>query len=535
MPDTHQKPVILAVDDTPENLDVVKGLLAPKYIVKVAISGPMALKIVEKQAPDLILLDIMMPDMNGYEVCKRLKANPDTQDIPVIFLTAMDQTADESSGFDLGAADYITKPVNPPILEARVKTHLALKRSMDDLHKAYSIIKIQKDRMEEELNIGRNIQMSMVPLQFPAFPDRDEFDLHALLKPAREVGGDFYDFFLISENELCVVVGDVSGKGVPAALFMAVTRTMIKTCAADDTSPASIMTRVNDTLSTDNPECMFVTLFLGVCNVKSGEFIYTNAGHNPPYIKRASGEIECIDQLHGPIAGAVGGVSYKQGKLGLKKGDLLYMFTDGVSEAMDIDSNLYGEQRIIDHLSGMDGNEPRIAVDGSGALVEKFAGEAPQSDDITVLAMRFDQDSDLGEIASFDLTIANKMSEISKVIAEFDSFSEKSGIPMPIALKFNLVFDDLLNNIVSYAFPDGGEHKISVHAEKSDDRILLKVEDDGIPFNPFAQEEIVTNLRLEDREIGGLGIHLIKNTMDEVSYRRSKDHNVVTLIKSLSD
>ena len=141
MPDLPAKPVILAVDDTPENLDVVKGILASAYTVKAAINGPMALKIVEKQPPDLILLDIMMPDMNGYEVCKRLKSNPDTRDIPVIFLTAMDQTTDESSGFELGAADYITKPVNPPILEARVKTHLALKQSMDELQKAYRTIK----------------------------------------------------------------------------------------------------------------------------------------------------------------------------------------------------------------------------------------------------------------------------------------------------------------------------------------------------------------------------------------------------------
>jgi sigma-B regulation protein RsbU (phosphoserine phosphatase) len=179
----------------------------------------------------------------------------------------MDQTTDESKGFDLGAADYITKPVNPPILEARVKTHLALKQAMDDLQGAYAVIKRQKDRMQEELNVGHTIQMSMLPLDFPAFPERSEFDLHALLKPAREVGGDFYDFFMISEDELCLVVGDVSGKGVPAALFMAVSQTMIKTASSGDRSPASIMTRVNDALSSDNPASMFVTLFLAIVDI----------------------------------------------------------------------------------------------------------------------------------------------------------------------------------------------------------------------------------------------------------------------------
>ena len=140
MSSSPEKSTILAVDDTPENLDVVKGILGADYVVKAATSGHMALKIAEKQTPDLILLDIMMPEMDGYEVCRRLKENEATKDVPVIFLTAMDQTTDEEHGFELGAADYITKPVNPPILEARVKTHLALKSSMDDLQDAYALI-----------------------------------------------------------------------------------------------------------------------------------------------------------------------------------------------------------------------------------------------------------------------------------------------------------------------------------------------------------------------------------------------------------
>ena len=185
----REKPVVLAVDDTPENLDVVKGILTPEFTVRAATSGKMALKIIEKQQPDIILLDIMMPGMSGYDVCEQLKADPSTRDIPVIFLTAMEQTTDEAKGFELGAADYITKPVNPPILEARVRTHLALKFAMDELQSAYAVIKKQKDRMQEELNVGRDIQMSMLPIEFPPFPDRSEFDLHAILEPAREVGG----------------------------------------------------------------------------------------------------------------------------------------------------------------------------------------------------------------------------------------------------------------------------------------------------------------------------------------------------------
>jgi len=220
----------------------------------------------------------MMPEIDGYEVCRQLKANPETRDIPVIFLTAKGETADEAEGFKLGAADYILKPVNPPLLKARVKTHLALKHNMDELQAAYSVINKQKERMQEELNVGRDIQMSMVPDTIPAFPEHGEFDIYGLLKPAREIGGDFYDYFFIDSDKLCICVGDVSGKGVPAALFMAVTKTLIKSTAGEDHSTASIITRVNDEISQDNPSCMFITLFLGILDIRSGKFSYTNAG-----------------------------------------------------------------------------------------------------------------------------------------------------------------------------------------------------------------------------------------------------------------
>jgi PleD family two-component response regulator len=186
--DEQEKPVVLAVDDTPENLDVVRGILVPEYKVKAVTNGAAALKIAERQPPDIILLDIMMPEMDGYEVCRRLKSNPATEAIPVIFLTAKDQTADEAEGFALGAADYIHKPVNPPILQARVKTHVALKKSIDDLHELSEALATAKERMEIELNVGRDIQHSMLP---DPLPRCSEISLSASMDAAREVGGDF--------------------------------------------------------------------------------------------------------------------------------------------------------------------------------------------------------------------------------------------------------------------------------------------------------------------------------------------------------
>jgi len=381
-----ERPVVLAVDDTPENLDVVKGILTPEYRIKAATNGEAALRIVEKQLPDIILLDIMMPGMNGLEVCRRLKADPRSADVPVIFLTAKDQTEDETEGFELGAADYILKPVNPPILMARVKTHLALKQSRDSLRETSAALARAKERMELELNVGRDIQKSMLPSIVPARP---EITLCASMEAAREVGGDFYDYYMLGDDELCFCVADVSGKGVPSALFMAMSRMLIKSRASDDRMPAKVITRVNAELADDNPECMFVTVFFGVLNLRSGELRYTNAGHNPPLLRRASGAVESICDRHGPVAGIMEDVVYEESALTLQAGDVLLVFTDGVTEAMDLDEQLYGDARLLEAVQSLPGNGAQLMLDRVNASVEEFAAGAEQADDITMIAVQY--------------------------------------------------------------------------------------------------------------------------------------------------
>jgi sigma-B regulation protein RsbU (phosphoserine phosphatase) len=524
------KPVILAVDDTPENLDVVKGILAADYLVKAAINGQMALKIVEKSPPDLILLDIMMPGMSGYEVCEQLKSNPATRDIPVIFLTAMEQTTDEAKGFDLGAADYITKPVNPPILQARVRTHLALKQSMDELQAAYAIIKKHSERMEQELSVGHDIQMSMLPV---TFPEKPEFALHARLQPAREVGGDFYDFFFVDDDKICLVVGDVSGKGVPAALFMAVTKTMLKTQATEDPSPASIITRVNDDLSADNPASMFVTLFIAIVDTRSGEFCYTNAGHNPPYVLRGD-TTECLNQRHGPVLGAVEGVAFRESTGSLHKDDTLLVFTDGVTEAMNTDDQLYTEARLEDLIAGNthgpDSLTRRIIDD-----VEKYAEGAEQADDITILAYRAKAEAVAEDVGLLQIEIDSDLKEIERVNSEFEVFAAARNVPPGAIQKVCIVFDELLNNVISYGFDDDESHKIDVEVSFYADHLLIEVSDDGIPFNPFDRVGPDTTLSIEEREVGGLGVFLVTEMMDECQYQRHKNKNSVIMTLKLQD
>ena len=301
---------ILIVDDERVNLNILIDLLKPDYKIMVATNGNQALKAARSNSPpDLILLDVMMPEMDGYEVCRLLKSDEKTLDIPVIFVTAMGLESDEIKGLKIGAADYLTKPVSAPIVKARVKTQLALKQHMEDLRNAYAVIAIQKNRMQTELNVGRNIQLAMVP---KIFPIRNNFAIHAILEPAREVGGDFYDVFNVDEEHICFSIGDVSGKGVPAALFMAMAKTLIKSRAASDSSTASIVTHVNDELSKDNEGYLFVTLFVCILNVRTGELITTNAGHNPPYLKHADGSISTLKHRDGPVAAAVEGYAYTE-------------------------------------------------------------------------------------------------------------------------------------------------------------------------------------------------------------------------------
>ena len=258
------------------------------------------------------------------------------------------------------------------------------------LAETLTLVTAAKARMEEELDVAREIQMSMLPVAFPAFPDHDEFEIYATLRPALEVGGDFYDFYFISEDEVCVCIGDASDKGVPAALFMAVTKALVKSKASDQRDPQRILSTLNDELSADNPSCMFVSLVVGLLNIRTGTFRFTNAGHNPPFVLRSDGAIESLTELHGPVVGATSGHAYGDSQVGLDPGDAIFMYSDGVTEAMDTANHLYGEKRLARALDGVKSLSPEKLVDGVVSSVDEFVAGAKPSDDVTVLALKFD-------------------------------------------------------------------------------------------------------------------------------------------------
>jgi len=518
---------ILIVDDEPINIDVLSGLLKKDYRLIVATNGKRALQAASSGSPDLILLDIMMPDMDGYAVCRRLKADAATREIPVIFVTAMGEVGDETRGFELGAADYITKPVSAPVLRARVKTQLALAQGRKELQAAYATIKAQKERMEGELNVGRDLQMNMMPQDFPGAPGYENFTLHACLEPARELGGDFYDFFFLDDARLCLCVGDVSGKGVPAALFMAVSRTLIRSCAGHSHSTADILSQVNDTLGADNESCMFVTLFIAVYDARSGELVYSNAGHNPPCISTADGGIRRLDRRHGPVAGALQGLDYAEDRVTLAPGDTLLVFTDGITEATNSAGELFGEARLLALLAP--GQAPAALIQSIVDRVHEFEGEAEQADDITVMALACHALEAAARPPARSHRSWRGLSRTDEVIAWFNAFAAGQHLDAAIQHRVNAVLDDLLANIIAYAYPAADVGEIELDVVLDDGQLTLALSDDGIAFDPLATEQPDVHLPVEQRAPGGLGIELSRGQMDAMSYQRRDGKNIITL------
>jgi sigma-B regulation protein RsbU (phosphoserine phosphatase) len=392
-------------------------------------------------------------------------------------------------------------------------------------------LELANERMSEELNFAQEIQMSMLPLIFPAFPTRAEFNIYAHLIPAREVGGDFYDFYFLDEEHLCFVIGDVSGKGAPGALLMAVSKTLIKSRAMDDFQPSSILTHINNELSQNNDSSMFVTVFLGVLEINSGRLMYCNAGHNPPYILRSSGEFEKLDDFHGPVVGALPNLTYKESSLTLQPNDIITLHTDGVTEAMNQDEIPYSDERYEKFLQTDGLNTPQKLVDQVIRDVKLFENGAGQADDITMVSLQYHGSSEVQVTGHLELKVKNQIEELTRVEEQFEEFCNQNQIPDPTRQKVSIVLDELLNNVVNYAFRDEEEHFIEVNFVLTGNRLVITIYDDGVPFNPFELNPPNISLSLDERAIGGLGIFLVRQMMDEYLYTRHIGKNVVRLVK----
>ena len=372
---------ILIVDDVKANVDVLVQALRDEHKLSVALNGEAALRTAEKNPPDLVLLDIMMPGMDGYEVCRRLRAAPATREVPVMFLSALEEVANKALGFEVGGNDYLTKPFEMLEVKARVRSLLKAKAYTDAV----------KEQMASELRIAREIQLGILPADFSAAMRGTGLQIAALLEPAKEVGGDLYEVLRTDGGRVVVVVGDVSGKGIPAALFMAVTMTLIRTIARQTDKPEEIVLRVSDALEAQNPRGMFVTLSCAVFDCDKGTVTCSSAGHPSPVLLRPGSTPSLPFASTSMVAGVFPGMEVSSQPMELRPGDTLVFYTDGVTEAFNAEGTMFGDARLLGCLAGEPGAS---AADTAGrvlAAVRRHAGDHPQSDDITVLAVRYDR------------------------------------------------------------------------------------------------------------------------------------------------
>lgn len=381
---------MLVVDDEPDLESLIRQRFRKKirdgeYDFVFAKNGLEALaRLLEHKDIGVILSDINMPEMDGLTLLAKLNElrNPALRTVIVSAYGDMDNIR---TAMNRGAYDFVTKPVDFLDLEKTIeKTINELELIRNSIKEHDKLLAIQYD-----LDTARNIQMAILPKKFPPFPERNEFEIFASMEPAKEVGGDMFDFFLLDNERLGFVIGDVSGKGVPAAIFMAVSRTLIRATALKGISPDECLTYVNSLLCRESVATMFVTVFYGILDFKTGELNYSNGGHNPPYILSKTGELLTVELTGGLPLGVVEGFLFKNNVIQLKPGDIIFTFTDGVTEAMNPDSELYSEERLEGFLKEKYLLSTTALVQEAFVDVHKYAKGALQSDDITVMAVKF--------------------------------------------------------------------------------------------------------------------------------------------------
>lgn len=371
---------------------------------------------------------------------------------------------------------------------------------------------IANERIANELRIARNIQNSMLPEAHPEILKYGEIDIFAHICPAKEVGGDLYDYVL-RDNRLSFIIGDASGKGIPASIIMSVTCTMFRTCANAERSALEIVTAINKSLSLNNTTSMFETLIVGILDMRTGAMEFCNAGHTPPLVlcSNSDGYIRLTSNIP---AGVIGNYEYASDTYVLDAGSTVLLYTDGVTEAEDSTGSQFGSKRLL-NVSLENSNKPMPEFVGAitDAICSFTSGEE-QSDDITMLAIRY-----TGSRYSNTLTMRCSLDELPRISAEIDMIAERFGIGPKDANRAMLAIEEVAVNVINYAYSDGEAGELSLGVKVLDDALVFVFTDGGKPFNPLTAPAPDTTARLEDRKIGGLGILLARKLTDAMSYR----------------
>ena len=445
---------------------------------------------------------------------------------PINLLSAATRSFVEDKGNDLNKHSAITTlDINTnDEIETLCDSVKQMEKDINRYIENLTAATAEKERIGAELDLAKRIQADMLPNIFPAFPQRVDFDIYASMTPAKEVGGDFYDFFLIDETHLAMVMADVSGKGVPAALFMMMSKILIQNAVMSGKSPAEALEFVNNQICSNNREEMFVTVWLGVIDLESGLLTAANAGHEKPIIKGPASDFECFLDRHGFVIGGIAGLKYKEYEIQLEKGSKLFIYTDGVAEATNINDDLFGIERTVDALNSANNKAPKEIIYSVKKCVDDFAGEAPQFDDLTMLCFEYKG------FADNEITIDATLENVSPAIDFVEENIENLSFGIKDKHMIEVAVDEIVSNVARYAY--GNEvGKATVQFASDDEGIRITVIDSGTPYNPLEKEDPDITLSAEERGIGGYGIFIVKKVMDNLSYEYKDGKNMLTMYK----
>ncbi len=390
-----------------------------------------------------------------------------------------------------------------------------------------------KERIQSELAIARNIQMGLVPKKFSPFEECADLELFASLLPAKEVGGDFYDFF-IRDGKLIFAIGDVSGKGVPAALVMAITRTLFRVISKTEDSPAKIVGQLNNAVTENNDTNMFITMYAGCLDLDTGELIFCNAGHNAPLIIGNNGDVRSQQVECNLPLGVVPYFDYVNQTAILPKGSAMLLYTDGLTEAENANKELFGDERTMVAAKECAGQKAEDIIKGITDRLASFVGKAEQSDDLTMMCFRVN--GNVKEQTTMKkLVINNKLEESAKLVPFIDAVAAELKMSQAVKSSLNLAIEEAVVNVIQYAYPPETTKQISLTAKWTDDKkhVEFTLKDCGRAFDPLQAEIPDLDLSIEDRPIGGLGILLVRDIMDSVAYQRLNGENILKMGKNL--
>lgn len=391
-------------------------------------------------------------------------------------------------------------------------------------------IHIAKEQIDKELLFAKEIQHAAIPSIFPPYPNRHDFDIYGSMFTAKEVGGDFYDFCLVDEDKLAFIIADVSGKGVPAAMFMMVAKTMIKSFAESGKAVNDILKFTNRKLCENNDVGMFVTAWMGIIDLNSGVLTYANAGHNPPLICRQGERFEYLRSKPNLVLAAMEDVDYQLHETTLSKGDTLFLYTDGITEAINEKEELYNEVRLYEVLNQAKLQSMQEYCEIVKKNLDDFIGDEPQFDDITMLAFQYKG----AKKSMKELLVNATVENISKVIEYVDEELELFNCPMKAQMQIDIAIDELFGNIAKYAYnPDVGPATVRVEVMEEPMCVVITFIDNGMPYDPLQSVDPDIHLPAEEREIGGLGIYIVKKSMDEISYEYKRGQNILTIRKKI--